>query len=78
MLEVSFPVTVPEPGHHMFLLFQNPLPENFAATHCSTFRGCTMSSVGNRGCGCSVQMWSSMRIREGGRDQNGHHPNGWP
>ena len=40
MLEVSFPVTVPEPGHHMFLLFQNPLPENFAATHCSTFIPC--------------------------------------
>ena len=30
MLEVSFPVTVPEPGHRMFL-FQNPLPKSLAS-----------------------------------------------
>ena len=46
MLEVSFPVTVPEPGHHMFLFFQNPLPENFAATHCSTCRGVPWHQLG--------------------------------
>ena len=23
-------------------------------------------------------MWSSMHIRDGGHDQNCHHPNGWP